>query len=412
MSITILPLKSGTNQTCLTNLKAFWQAAWGDDPQKLGRIALITLTTTVDSTRESIEIAREYYSIGGVTPTSAFCIGSVTKVFTGTLLAFRINDEGSKPPYTASSAVNAWLPPPVKSSTRKISQTTLSELATHTSCMMDRTAGMNAGLYDNSHVPPNREQCNQWLDDKNWMTNCSGDRPIYSNWGSLTLAWALAQPDKYDYEVTLGKFITSKEMFDMPHTNTLTSTKTVQGYTLSGSPATGSAHGIRSNVQDMSTFIANYLAAAAANRWGPGFNPKPSSAQNKIYPAVNTAMTQYFPASGGGDGLSLDWYMNRDPVTGAIRYTKNGMTGEQGFSAWVGFAVLPSFDLTGSSYTSVGSVVLINKAMKGAPRNAQPVWLGQQTIDLLLGTSSNACPAAAPPDLDDDDDPVASPAIS
>src|SRR5215813_4319665 len=102
MSITILPLKSGTNQTCVTNLNTFWHAAWGDDPQKLARIALITLTTTVDSTKDSIEIARAYYSIGGVTPISKFCIGSVTKVFTGTLLAFRMNDAASKPPYTAS----------------------------------------------------------------------------------------------------------------------------------------------------------------------------------------------------------------------------------------------------------------------------------------------------------------------
>lgn len=398
MPITISPLTAGTDSVHIANLKKYWSDAWQNSAD--ANIALVTIRANSDQFGENVNIVCHYYQIGDVTPASIFCIGSVTKVFTGTMLAARILDPQMNQQYALEASVNQWLPGRAKTCDGKISTTTLAELATHSSCMVDRTPGMDHGLY-NGGGAPSKEQINEWCNNNNWLPNCNpATKSIYSNWGSLTLAFAVSQPEGYDYDATLAKYITSNDMFGgqagMPSTSTKTTTHpaTVQGYSASGVALNGLAHGIRSSVQDMSTFIATYLFAIC--QWAYGHDPTPN--QHMIQQIVSATQQQPFE----GIAMGLDWYKST-LANGASLFAKNGMTGAQGFSAWAAFSPNIAAWPKVNSVCGAGAVVLINKAMKGSALNAKPEVLGKKTIKQLYGIPSDSELDAAP-DTDDDID--------
>lgn len=394
-TIKILPLTAGPSTGQLyDDLQSYWANAWDQSPN--ASIALLTIKANVqgkDANNLTITIVPQYYAINA-TPSTIFCIGSVTKVFTGTLLAARINDPNMVDAgYSLTANVNKFLPAPADISTGRISATTLGQLATHSSCMKDRVPHMDYGLYGTGG-PPSHKEVKQWCHDANWMDGCvAGNNSIYSNWGSRTLGFAIAQGATYVYDAVLSDYITCPTMFNMPNTNTQTTTQTVQGYTPKGKPARNEASGIRSSVQDMATFISTYLDAACR----AAFHLSSTEQQVFIQQMVSTVTKQVMP----NISMGIDWYYS-PLINHTLLYSKNGMTGKQGFSAWAGF----STNFTPPQLqpvAGVGAVVLVNKAMKGSARAAKPEYLGKQAINFLYGLGNAGEPEVGP-DVDDDID--------
>ena len=198
-------------------------------------------------------------------PNSEYCIGSVQKVFTGTMLAGRIL-EGAQhptPPYALDAPVKLWLPRQVQEapSTERIWHVTLAELATHTSCLKRTVPHQNHGLYGRGGAP-DPLQIIEWLDNGNWLSPCKVRESVnYSNWGSLTLGFAVAQPCNYVYDDALATFIYPDFGMTPQFTNTFTSTVCVKGYLddEKKKEATGLANGIRSSIAEMTQFVGHYL---------------------------------------------------------------------------------------------------------------------------------------------------------
>lgn len=118
-----------------------------------------------------------------------FPVGSVTKIFTGIMLAYLVN-EGTA---TLEDRAAAYLPASVAGSGGAIRNVTLLDLATHTSGMTDAAPG-NPAEQVYFDLPPLPDLIDDWI---RWRPTppSAGDPYLYyySNKGFLTLAFAVAQ---------------------------------------------------------------------------------------------------------------------------------------------------------------------------------------------------------------------------
>lgn len=125
-----------------------------------------------------------------------FGIGSNTKVFTSTLLAYQC--VGRAPSMNLTDPVDDFLPPVVKQHGNAIKQVRLVDLATHTSSF-PRQVTIEDGGQPFTDRPPSHEQIHWWVHWKNTGADdaCAGHAPgtcwLYSNWGFITLANAVAR---------------------------------------------------------------------------------------------------------------------------------------------------------------------------------------------------------------------------
>jgi CubicO group peptidase (beta-lactamase class C family) len=122
---------------------------WGGNKDN-ANAAVVTFTTTQtgQSGSASVDIYPSYYTAPNDLPqTSGYVIGSVQKVFTGTMLAARlVQGSMNNPIYQMFSPVAPWLglnPTPEQ----KISTVTLAQLATHTSCMTPEKVPIRMSAY-------------------------------------------------------------------------------------------------------------------------------------------------------------------------------------------------------------------------------------------------------------------------
>ncbi|HEY1506437.1 MAG TPA: serine hydrolase [Stellaceae bacterium] len=244
----------------------------------------------------------------------------------------------------------------------------------------------------------------EWLDNDYFLPNCTqGHAPAhYSNWGSLTLGFAVTKPDGYDYDTTLGKFILPFFGMTQPVTNTCIDTSCVPGYAAGGGRVrpSASAHGIRSSIAEMTNFVGNYLYYWIA----PNFV---LLSDNTPTYWVTTALRPPIP----GVAWGLDWGINDKFSVPPQKTTytlcdKNGMSGAQGFSSYVG--MINTVNAPYGSVIQVGVLVLVNMAMKGVKPN--PVDFGKGILRYLLGgevPSQGYKPVASDDDEElDDADPV------
>jgi CubicO group peptidase (beta-lactamase class C family) len=398
-TVTLHPATAGSNPNVLAALIDWVNATWKANAGN-ANVALVTLSTTEswqDDSRQfvNVEIYPYIYTIPTVLAwTSGYVIGSVQKVFTGTMLAGRIlQGLQNNPSYALDSPVKQWLPLGDLAPDDKINSVTLAELATHTSCLVRSVKGEDNGLYCPGGAP-NQTQIDAWCNNKNWLPNCTlGQNFNYSNWGSLTLGFAVAQPDDYDYDTSLGRFILPYFGMTAPVTNTCTNTVCVQGYGPGGNRPrpTGAAHGIRTSIAQMTSFVGNYLYYSILGKFL-------QVAENQQFPVNMVSMALTPPL--GTVSLGLDWFIG-DLTVGDAKYTlydKNGMSGAQGFSAYVGFInTIDSWPH--QSLVQAGVLVMVNMAMRGD--KPSPTGFGRSILTYLFG--GGIAVADADDEIDDAD---------
>lgn len=254
-----------------------------------------------------------------------FGLGSVSKVFTATLLAVQ-KELGN---LQLSDPVTNYLPKAVSAKGGAIKNVTLLDLATHTSSMPDELAGQPS-FYAFNEQPPAA-----WIVD--WWNQWTPAFPIgtawqYSNIGFVTLAFAVTGPGKNQYNQFLSEQLTGP--LGMSRTAAYIAAPggaVAQGYV--GPPGVNNrvwsqADDLKSTAADMQRFL---LASLGLN------SSAPQVLQNAI---LDTHQQQNALPVHGKDHsmrMGLAWQLYNDDQ-GNTLLEKDGATGLGGFCAWVGLA--------------------------------------------------------------------------
>ena len=350
-----------------------------------------------------------YYAADPVLNTSLYCIGSVTKVFTASLMLTRwLSGDATHVMYTPNVAgANALLgePPTTVGSSLtsdtglKIYNVTLTQLATHSACINDKMIPanvINQGLY-NGGGNPSTDQIQAWENNDCYFPGCQlGQKSTYSNWGFLTLGFVASRPSYpgatstvFNYDLALQHYVLPTFGINPTTTNTSTTQAGfVQGYNKAANPqpATGRAHGLHSNVTDMGNLLLGYMIGANQHQRLSEQNPLSNLAYYAITPPLPALPNQAYA-----------WALGKLDKTVPF-VAKNGLTNEQGFAAWIAFtpgqagSLLPGSD----QYSQLGVVVLVNRATPDA--GPAPSVLGANILKYLLGRPQSVGPAL---DIDD-----------
>lgn len=267
-----------------------------------------------------------------------FGIGSVTKVFTATLLAGQVL-AGVK---RLDDAVTDYLPHGV--AYEFLGRVTLQNLATHTSCMPDEAPSWvpdpSGNLFDD--LPPSPELIQWWT---TWQPGrCQiGQHYSYSSIGFVTLAYAVTGPlgptdTVQGYNVDLQSAITVPLNMPSTITHIPPGAPVAQGYIGPGHKlAQGQAADLKSSSRDMLTWLKANLGALDG------------SIPVQLRDAIQLTHQVYFSSPELDMGLA--WQIqDKDPQQPTI-FSKNGATSEGGYSCWIGF--IPS--------QQIGLSVLTNK---------------------------------------------------
>ncbi len=267
-----------------------------------------------------------------VTSDTIFEIGSMTKVFSATLLASQVG-QGTisldDPPYLR-------LPARVGEQGGNIKDVTYVQLATHTSTLHDTPEILkdhpSAQLFDGEAA--SKKLIDWWIAHKANDGGCWQ----YSNTAFVTLGFAVVgpvdAPGYQPYSELLDENITA--MLGMSNTVLHASGPNVaQGYLLTSNgvvPAKGVASDLKSSARDILTFLRANLGL-----WPGGV---PTGLADAI------AMTQQIyvdsPVACGAGGkqesfsMGLAWQVNQ-PGTDAAQYGKDGATGLGGFTSYMAF---------------------------------------------------------------------------
>lgn len=189
-----------------------------------------------------------------------FEIGSVTKVFTGTLLAEAVRRGEVK----LDDPISKYLPANVKSPTRGGKQITLLDLATHTSGLPRLPGNFTIKNSQNPYADYTVEQMYDFL-SKYELPRGIGATYEYSNLGAGLLGHILSLRAKTSYE-DLVKTRILKPLGMNDTTITLSAaqkSQMAQGFDASGEPTSnwdlptlGGAGALRSTAKDMAKFVA------------------------------------------------------------------------------------------------------------------------------------------------------------
>jgi beta-lactamase class C len=258
-----------------------------------------------------------------VTPDLIFGIGSVTKTFTGAMLAYQTIGENGKPPLkNINDCVCDYLPPDVKEYGVGIRKVTLLELATHTASFPSRVPGYpGAELY--SGKPPSPEMMKWW---EQFNKPPYPPEVLYSNVGFVTLGFALEGSDsKPSYDELLKTYITGP--LSMPHTfaQVPKGIAMAQGY-VRKTQVPMQETDIKSSGSDM-------MAWLKANMGGLDKNIPSHLAE-----ALRVTRRIWFmtpPQNRFNMGLGWEIF-SKDPQVPVI-VSKNGSSSRGGFSCWIGF---------------------------------------------------------------------------
>ena len=184
-----------------------------------------------------------------------FEIGSITKVFTSTLLANFVLDQKIK----LNDPVQDYFNIPLKSKQIKVIQ-----LANHTSGLPRLPSNLNLSEVDqsNPYNEYNEDKLKDYLTNELELDSLAGSNYEYSNLGAGILGYLLEIQAGTDYESLIQKYITSKYRMN----NTTTNIKNVQENLVKGKDSTGNetsnwnlnalmgAGGLLSNAEDLAKF--------------------------------------------------------------------------------------------------------------------------------------------------------------
>jgi beta-lactamase class C len=307
-----------------------------------------------------------------VTPDLIFGIGSVTKVFTATMLAYQtIGDAGSPPLKRIDDCVCNYLPPAASANGSGINQVTLRELATQSSGMPRQTP-RNPGnaLFRDRRPPP---YLIRW-----WENFQKPEQPqwLYSNAGFITLGFALEGPNSWPrYNELLARYITSP--LGMSHTLAVVpwGFAMAQGFD-GGRPVPQREADLKSSARDMLVWLKANLGLM--DQYIPPHLARAIRMTHRIW--YRTAPKLRFD-------MGLAWQVQDKDPPQPILYSKNGGTSMGGYSCWIGF--MPE--------RGIGLSILTNEFSAGrglqeafapeqpGPRN--PTALGMRMIRRLAGAA-------------------------
>jgi len=197
-----------------------------------------------------------------ITDRSLFPLGSVTKVFTGMMLAHVVNRGLAE----FDDPVTDYLPDEVRRRAGALKSVTLLDLATHTSGMTDSAPEEPAAqvYYD---LPPDDSLIADWITWKPTPPQ-PGDPYLYSysNKGFLTLAFAVAEAGRLGGYNPLFQelFRTPLGLHDLQTRGTMGPellAMVVQGYGDSDRPNRNVGHGVNGNLRDLEPLLRALLLA-------------------------------------------------------------------------------------------------------------------------------------------------------
>jgi CubicO group peptidase (beta-lactamase class C family) len=252
-----------------------------------------------------------------VTSETVYEIGSITKVFTGILLAEKVNDGTVK----LDDPIQKYMPENVHAPQYKDAPITLVDLATHRSGLpRDLNSDDPAALY-------------QWLNSFT-PAHAPGAQYIYSNLSYMLLGDILSRLSQKDFG-SLEFASVSQPLGLMDTREVLTDEENehlAQGYGYEGSmaryfPDSGtmsSAGYLHSTLQDMTRFLIANME--------PDSTPLASS--------IKLAQTMHAEGRDPGIGTGLGWEIE-NPDTPQERISKGG--GTPGFTSYISFAADGSY---------------------------------------------------------------------
>ncbi len=262
-----------------------------------------------------------------VDPDSIFEIGSITKAFTGILLADMVHRGEVK----LDDPVRKYLPDSVRPPEEDSREITLADLATHRSSLPRLPSNMSPADPDDPYVDYTAEQLYAYLNDAK-LPRPIGSAYEYSNLGMGLLGHALSRAAKTDYNTLVRKRIAG------PLGMTATSTqvdpaatkRVVQGYeesegklvpakawTWRNSTALTGAGGLHSTAREMVRFLTANIGLAPS----------------KLSAAIVDARLQGAEAGSPQAGVGLGWHLRKKESH--VIVWQNGATG--GFHAFCGF---------------------------------------------------------------------------
>jgi beta-lactamase class C len=324
-----------------------------------------------------------------VTTDTVFEIGSVTKVFTSTLLATAVKAGGP----SLTDPLGYWLnhdntfsPNPVGSAV--LDALTLLELATHSSGMAEQPAGIGLGyskqLFTDQKPAP--ELINWWnnyppsIPPPSYPPGCWQ----YSNIGFVTLGFAVTQmfpPDQgYNYDTMLAQYVTTPLGMTQTAAIVQPSWKVAQGCIGSWTqvplppyptvfenvPAGGTAFDLKTTGDDMLLFLAAQIEA-------------PNGVIGPVIALTQQKQGTYPLCEGTGSvTMGLAWQISYTKQ-GQPVFMKNGATSRGGFEAIV--IVVPDLQC--------GVAVLSNQFLDASAPHPPQADLGGIARNIIAALHSN-----------------------
>lgn len=297
---------------------------------------------------------------GAPTPATAFGIGSITKVFTGTFLAHRVLAEPKK--YSLDDPVTKHLPWLEGQKVGDIDKVTLEMLATHTSGFPDQGPPGGETLYESE--APDQTLIDWWKGFKlsKAALRAIGTQYAYSNIGMVTLAYAVTGGD-YNGVLQrvvarpLGMTSTASGAFLPPNT------PLAQGHVYKNGklvPVEGLNRNLNSSGADMLRFLKAQLGVLAAD------TPVGRAIAKSHEPQFTIRKKR---------SMGLAWEVRQGKPT---VFTKNGASSRGGITAWIGAA----------PETQQGLVVLANNMVtRGKYDDESTTRLGTELLAAFTGIS-------------------------
>jgi beta-lactamase class C len=315
-------------------------------------------------------LAHLSHPVSDVTGDTVFVLGSLTKVFTATLLGIPV--VGGT--VSLTDTVPSYLGVEGSSSLQKV---TLQELATHTSGMARTARVPHPGNNLFAGQPADEKLKDYW---GRFPSKSVGEYWCYSDIAFVTLGFAVTAmyptPQQGNYPECLKQQITTP--LDMKHTGPQVQSgwKFAKGYIGSGNkPAKHVASDLKSNAKDMLVFIKASLGLV-------DLKDHPLLAKSIKLTQTNQGVSTTELCPGKTDSkqlnfqMGLAWQISNAQSGEPTVYSKDGAT--NGFTCYMGF-ILPE---STNPEQWIGIAVLTNKSQN--PAGYSPTKLGQSIMQQLL----------------------------
>ena len=252
---------------------------------------------------------------------TVFEIGSVTKVFTGTLLAEAVRRGEVK----LDDPISKYLPKTVKTPKRDGMEITLLDLATHTSGLPRLPANFAPKNNQNPYADYTVEQMYDFLSKFELARGGAPSKYEYSNFGMGLLGHILSVSAKMSFEdLVRTRILQPLKMNDTTITlSTAQKARAAQGFDENGEesslwdfPTLAGAGALRSTAKDMAKFVAANIGLEKSNL---------SDAFNAAHKSQRDANPQM--------KVGLAWHILQKPAAEIVWH--NGGTG--GFRSFTGF---------------------------------------------------------------------------